>query len=283
MPVNQNSNISQAAQHKSYLTHNHTEMKKIATLLACAASLSWMLLGSSCVNPKEVLYLQDVTSDSSEQLSQNYQTVIQKDDQLYITVSSKQPELTRPFMMAEMGNVSSSNSSDRPIGYLVDANGDIVLPVIGKMRAAGKTCTQLGQDIATTLRSNDYIRDASVNVQITNFKFSVLGEVKSPGMYKIDGQRLTLLEAVTRAGDLSIDGNRDITLIREVNGKREIAQIDLRSKELFNSPYYYVQQNDVIYVTPSDRKVNTRSDLAQWWGWSLSGAGIIIACIALAV
>ncbi len=258
-------------------------MKFVSSLFACIVAFSWVLLGSSCVSPTEVLYLQDVSGTTTEQLSQNYQTVIQKDDQLYITVSSKQPELTKPFMMAEMGNVGNYSSNERPIGYLVDANGDIVLPVIGKVRAAGKTCTQLGQDVADTLKRNDYIRDASVNVQITNFKFSVLGEVKTPGTYSIRGERITLLEAISRAGDLSIDGNRDITLIREVDGKREISQIDLRSKTLFNSPYYYVQQNDVIYVTPSDRKVNTRSDIAQWWGWGLSGMSMIIAVVALSV
>ncbi len=259
-------------------------MKPSQLLFTCVAAFSWMLLGSSCVSPKEVLYLQDVSGNSTEQLTRNYQTIIQKDDQLYVTVSSKQPELTRPFMMTEMGNVASANNSnEKPIGYLVDTNGDISLPVIGKVQAAGKTCTQLGEDIANKLKQDDFIRDASVNVQITNFKFSVLGEVKAPGIYKIDGQRITLLEAISHAGDLSIDGNRDVTLVREVNGTREIARIDLRSKELFNSPYYYVQQNDVIYVTPSDRKVNTRSDMAQWWGWSLSGVSIVVAVIAIIV
>ncbi len=257
-------------------------MKSISSLFACVAVFSWMLLGSSCVSPSEVLYLQDVSGTTTEQLSQNYQTVIQKDDQLYITVSSKQPELTKPFMTSEMGQVGvSSSTSERLKGYLVDANGDIILPVIGSVRAAGKTCTQLAADIAASLRSHDYIRDASVNVQITNFKISVLGEVKSPGIYPIQGERVTILEAISHAGDLSIDGNRDITIIREVNGQREIARVDLRSKDLFQSPYYYVQQNDVIYVTPSDRKVNTRSDIAQWWGWGLSGMSIILALIAL--
>ncbi len=259
------------------------KFRALTSVIASVTACAWMLLGSSCVSPTEVIYLQDVSGKSTEKLDANYQTVIQKDDQLYITVSSKQPELTAPFRMTEMGNVASANNSgDKPTGYLVDANGNIVLPVIGKMQAAGKTCTRLGQDIAAALRSNDFIQDASVNVQITNFKFSVLGEVQKPGTFGISGQRITILEAISKAGDLSIDGNRDITLIREANGKREIAQIDLRSKELFNSPYYYVQQNDVIYVTPSDRKINTRSDIAQWWGWGLSGVSMMIAIIALA-
>lgn len=182
--------------------------------------------------------------------------------------------------MSEIGS-SSGTSSNKPKGYLVDAQGCIVLPVIGKMKAAGKTCSQLASDIAATLKNNDYIRDASVNVQIMNFKFSVLGEVNAPGTYTIEGQRVTILEAISRAGDLNIDGNRDVTLIRETNGTRQIASIDLRSKDLFTSPYYYIQQNDIIYVTPSDRKVNMRSDAAQWYGWGLSGLGVTLAVIAL--
>lgn len=246
---------------------------------ACGLALCLAAL-SSCVSPKEVLYLQDVRGNESEQLRQSYQTTIQKDDQLYISVSSKQPELTAPFQMSEIGQ-SDSNNTSRPKGYLVDARGNIVLPIIGEMRAAGKSCTQLAGDIASALRTSDYIRDATVNVQIMNFKFSVLGEVKAPGTYSIDGQRITIIEALSKAGDLTIDGNRDVTLIREKDGKREIVRVDLRSKNLFSSPYYYIQQNDVIYVTPAERKINTWSDAAQWYGWGLSGVGIIIAVIAL--
>lgn len=247
------------------------------TVLCAAIALS------SCVNPKEVLYIQDITTGTKEQIKDNYQTVIQKDDQLYIAVSSKQPELTAPFAMAEMGTTGSMNynNTNRPKGYLVNDRGYILLPVIGKIKAAGKTCSQLSEDLSSALRNNDYIQDASVNVQIMNFKFSVLGEVKNPGTYSITGERLTILEAVSRAGDLNIDGNRDITLIREVNGNRHIATIDLRSKNLFHSPYYYIQQNDILYVSPSERKVNTRSDAAQWYSWGLSGLSLTIAIIAV--
>ena len=240
-------------------------------------------LFSSCVSPTEVVYLQDVTANSGEQLKQNYQTIIQKDDQLYISVSSKQPELVMPFLQTELGRAGNTYNSNNkvPVGYLVDDKGDIVLPIIGKVHAAGKSCTQLADDIAAALRSGEYISDATVTVQITNFKFSVLGEVKAPGTYTTEGQRVTVLEALSRAGDLTIDGDRDITIIREVNGKREIAVLDLRSKNVFESPYYYVQQNDVLLVKPSERKINTRSDAAQWYGWGLSGASIIVAIIAL--
>lgn len=253
------------------------------SVIACAflaISLGASTLLPSCVSPEEVLYLQDTEGLSKEKMKNNYQTTIQKDDQLYISVSSKNPELTAPFAVSEIGTAGNS-SSNKPKGYLVDARGDIVLPVIGKMKAAGKSCSQLASDIAASLKQNDYIRDASVNVQIMNFKFSIIGEVNSPGTYNIDGQRITILEAISRAGDLNIDGNRDVTVIRETDGQRQIANIDLRSKDLFNSPYYYIQQNDTIYVSPSERKVNTRSDAAQWYGWGLSGLGVTLAVIAM--
>lgn len=140
--------------------------------ILCSLAIAGAALLPSCVSPKEVLYIQDVPGNSRETIRANYQTTIQKDDQLYIAVSSKQPELTAPFAMSEIGSTSGT-SNNKPKGYLVDAQGCIVLPVIGKMKAAGKTCSQLASDIAATLKNNDYIRDASVNVQIMNFKFGV--------------------------------------------------------------------------------------------------------------
>lgn len=161
---------------------------RLASLAVCS------LLLASCVNPKEVLYIQDITGETRQDIVTKYQTTIQKDDQLYISVSSKQPELTTPFIMAEMGNsISNNTGNSRPKGYLVDDEGYIVLPVIGKMKAARKTCSQLAHDISAKLRNSDYIKDASVNVQIMNFKFSVLGEVNNPGSYQVDGQRVTIL------------------------------------------------------------------------------------------
>lgn len=206
------------------LPHQMNTNNLINKAILCSLAMAGAALLPSCVSPKEVLYIQDVSGNSRETIKANYQTTIQKDDQLYIAVSSKQPELTAPFAMSEIGS-SSGTSSNKPKGYLVDAQGCIVLPVIGKMKAAGKTCSQLASDIAATLKNNDYIRDASVNVQIMNFKFSVLGEVNAPGTYTIEGQRVTILEAISRAGDLNIDGNRDVTLIRETNGTRQIASI----------------------------------------------------------
>lgn len=246
-------------------------------LIALAASCF-----TSCVNSKEIVYLQDAERGRAESVAMNFQTTIQKDDQLEITVSSKQPELTQPFMVSDLGGNTSSNTNGR--SYQVDANGRIVLPVIGSMVAAGKTCSQLAGDIAAALRNNEYIRDASVNVRISNFKYSILGEVNSPGTKVINGERVTVLEALSQAGDLKDDASRVITVLREQNGKRELATVDLRSKSLFSSPFYYLQQNDVIYVTRSSHRFNMlRGDTTQWWTLGVGATGFIIAIIALAL
>ncbi len=201
-------------------------------------------------------------------------------------MSGRQRPVVRPCASAASGCARRCQRVREALPELVALGWTVTEFAAGKYditrpKAAGKTCSRLGDEIAATLRNRDYISDASVNVQITNFKFSVLGEVASPGTYNVDGQRLTILEALSRAGDLNIDGNRDITLIRETNGRRQIATVDLRSKDLFQSPYYYIQQNDTIYVTPAERKINTRSDTVQYIGWTASGLGLIIGIVAL--
>lgn len=250
-------------------------------LLASVAAAAFASL-NSCVQRAEVDYFQDAAYGSSQTKLQNFQAVIQKNDELSVSVSSKQPDLVAPFAVTEMGDTGSGSTRTQK-GYLVDANGNIVLPIIGTIHAAGKTCAELGQEIANRLRSDDYIKDASVNVRILNFKFSVLGEVGSPGTYSADGERVTVLEAISKAGDLTINGNRDITLVREVNGKLEFVKLDLRSTKLFETPYYYLQQNDVIIVSANKKTINTRSEGMQLVGWTASGLGLLVAIIALCV
>lgn len=256
-------------------------MKKIFLYMALAMAAVATSALSSCVSPKDVLYLQDAERGKVEPLNANYQTTIQKDDQLVITVSSKQPELTQPFTVSELGNGGNSGTASGR-NYQVDANGNIVLPVIGTVHASGLTCSKLAANIADKLRGMEYIKDASVNVRITNFKYSVLGEVKNPGTKTVDGERVTILEALSQAGDLNDTADRKVTVLREKNGHRVLATVDLRSKKLFYSPFYYIQQNDVIYVTKSSQSFNMlRSDSSQWWTLGIGGVGFMIGIIAL--
>ena len=255
-------------------------MKKKAFICAFVAVSAMMSCFTSCVSSQERIYLQNAERGKIEALAENYQTTIQKDDQLVITVSSKQPELTQPFMISALGGGGSGSSVGKD--YQVDTKGNIVLPIIGTMKAAGKTCDQLAMDVAQALRRGEYISDASVNVRIANFKYSVLGEVGSPGIKTVAGERITVLEAIAQSGDLRDDANREITIMREQNGKRQLATLDLRSKDLFQSPFYYLQQNDVIYVTRSPHSFNMlRGDVTQWWGFGVGATGFILGLIAL--
>jgi polysaccharide export outer membrane protein len=139
-------------------------------------------------------------------------------------------------------------------GYLVKS-GEIVFPILGKIKVEGLTPQQLATTIEEKLISEGYVTDPVVIVRLLNYKIYVMGEVARPGIVNVDNEKMTILEAVAAAGDLTIYGKRDnITVIREKDGKREVGTVDLTSKEIFNSPYYYVQQSDVIYVEPNDRR-----------------------------
>jgi len=209
---------------------------------------------ASCSAPKEVLYLQDIASIKEENIDKNYEVIIHKDDLLAILVNSKDPELALPFNMPvvtyQIG--AQTTAQQRLLGYLVDQNGDIDFPILGKIHVEGLTRMQVTELIKQKLMSEDLIKDPIVTVQFLNFKVSVMGEVTRPGTFDISGDRITLLEALSMAGDLTIYGRRDrVAVIREKDGKRRILYHDLRSSEIFQSPCYYLQQNDIVYVEPN--------------------------------
>lgn len=216
-----------------------------------------LLLLASCVTPKNIAYIADAERFKEEAISQEYKNEIQKDDLLAITVNSKSPELTIPFNTIS-SVITSSASQQMPYsqtGYLVNSEGDIVFPVLGKIHVAGLTNIELAHLIESRITEEGYIKDPTVTVKLLNYKISVLGEVKIPGVKSIETERVTILEAISMAGDLTIFGKRDnITIIREVNGVREIASVNINNKEIFNSPYYYLQPNDVIYVEPNRKQ-----------------------------
>ena len=208
----------------------------------------------SCSAPKEVLYLQDITSLKEEVIDKNYEVIIHKDDLLAILVNSKDPELALPFNMPlvtyQIG--AQTTAQQRLLGYLVDQNGDIDFPILGKLHVEGLTRMQVTELIKQKLMEEDLIKDPIVTVQFLNFKVSVMGEVARPGTFDISGDRITLLEALSMAGDLTIYGERkNILLIRDNNGKKEFHRFDLTATDLLESPYFYLQQNDIVYVEPN--------------------------------
>lgn len=238
--------------------------------------LNLIILLVACKAPEKVLYLQDLTQPLEQELQQVDEVKIQKDDLLQIFILSQNPEATRPFnLMSLVSDMSTSSSNQDQYAYLVDANGSIDLPVLGHMKVEGLTTMQVKQQIATLLTQKNLIKDPVITVRIQNFKVSVLGEVSKPGVVEVKGERLTVLEALSKAGDLTIQGRRDhVAVIREVDGKRTVNYLDLKSKDIFNSPYYYLQQNDVVYVEPNNGKT------AQYRNTQVNNVGVWLSVLS---
>lgn len=223
-------------------------------IIALLLTISWL---SSCVSPKEFIYFQSETENEdakSDSISTSYEAVIQKGDILSVKISSLSPEASSFFNPYEDSFREIDVISE---GYLVDANGTIELPVIGEIILENLTINQAKETIKNKLTT--YLKNPTVRIRFKNFRISVLGEVARPSVYSIQNDKITLPEALGLAGDLTIYGNRkNVLIIREINGTREFARVNLKSRELFNSSYYYLRSNDIVYVEPNKaRAANT--------------------------
>ena len=214
---------------------------------------------TACVSPKEVVYIQNEEGVALNEEVTSFEPTIQTGDLISILVTGSEAKAVIPYNLYESPintSAGSFNANGKIVPYLVDANGEINFPQLGKVKVVGKTTKELNQELTTTL--SQFIQNPTINIRIENFKVTILGEVKAPGTYTISNERVTILEALGMAGDMDYQGKRkDVTLVREVDGKRTVTEIDLTSRELFNSPYYYMAQNDVLYVAPNKAKVNS--------------------------
>jgi polysaccharide export outer membrane protein len=225
-------------------------------------ALTLLLLLGSCRNVLEVTYFQQSkdTAVVSKQkfIEEHYVTIIQPYDILSIYVSSLNPEATaffNVFNKSEGPTVGDSYSTRPNVGYLVDAEGNIDMPLVGKIKLVGLSTIQAKDYIQKQLEK--YLQQPSVRIYFENFKVTLLGEVTNPGVYTVTNEKLTLPEAIGLAGDLTIFGNRkDVMLIREVKGEKIYIPIDLTRRDLFYSPYYYLHSNDILYIPPVKGKVS---------------------------
>ena len=232
-------------------------MKRILRLTLVAAVATAFV---SC-NPetyKKINYLQDIEENTSMSMTVNKGIIIQPQDQLSIIVTSRDPKMAVPFNLSvstfytgsELS--SSAGASQRITGYIVDNSGDINFPSLGEVHVSGLNRWDLQDLIRDKLSDSGLLKDAVVTVEFLNFKISVLGEVTSPGTYTVTGDKITILQALALARDLTIYGQREnVRVIREQNGQRQIYVLNLTDSDIFSSPAYYLQQNDVVYVTPS--------------------------------
>lgn len=228
-------------------------MRKLISIL-----LSIIVL-CSCSSTK-LAYFENLNNEETGTVGAvDYNIRLVPSDELLITVTSEIPEataiynlpITNPAMNMEIGSVTSVNSKQQT--YIVDKSGDINFPVLGKIHVEGMTTFELS-DYLTRKISED-VEAPYVRVELVNFKIKVLGEVLHPGSYKIDTERVSILDALAEAGDMTVYGRRDnVLLIREENGVRSYYRLNLNDSRVLESPYFYLQQNDVVYVEPGDAK-----------------------------
>ena len=219
-----------------------------------------MLALASCSPVKDIAYFQNRVVDQPEKIDKHAGIVIQPKDMLSIVISSRNPELVAMFNLPVVSyqagsEVVSGAGQLRLLGYVVDNEGYIDFPVLGKLKVSGLTRWELSEMIKKKLVDGGLLNDAVVTVEFMNFKVSVLGEVTAPGTYTIEGDKVTILQAISLARDLTIFGEREnVAVIRERDGERTIYQVNLCDVSLFKSPAYYLQQNDIVYVEPNEEK-----------------------------
>ena len=287
--------------HKAQTTHNQHlsnvniknrafSMKHLRLIIACVA-----LLFVACNAQQRVLYLQDIESGSEITLPENYQIRIKPLDQLTVVINSKDPKLAQPFnssssynSLSTTGGATNATQSSLQI-FTVDNRGYITLPIIGEIKCAGLTRHELATEIEKRITESNYIAEPQANVRFADLAITVIGEVNKPGRYDIKRDNISIFEALALAGDMTIYGDRAaVAVIREVDGKNVVTKLDIRSKEVFESPCYYLEQNDIIVVSPNKYKAAT-SEINQnrsFWislaSTSISLATLIITIITVA-
>lgn len=259
---------------------------KVGLLLLIFAAIS-----TSCTSTKKVVYFNDLTDSTAFEAVKAakvvFENTIQKNDQLWITVGGSNLDDLSVLNSGNglgigggNGNIGTSGSG-AIIGYLVESDGKIKIPFAGKVQAEGLTRLQLENNLTELFK--DYTRNPVVNVRFLNYSYSILGEVNRSGRYIMQTERATVLDAISQAGDLTDLGRREnITVIREENGERKIGKLNLLSKDIFNSPYFYLRNNDIVYVEPVKARFISRSGIPQYVSIVAIGLSMILTAVNIA-
>ena len=235
---------------------------------------------------ENLVYYQNIDSLNSKQNSNSFEIKIQPDDLLLIIVSADDPETAIPFNLKSYGT-ANPKQLDIVAGqqsvqlYLVDASGCIEFPILGKLKVSGYSRSEVLKMFQEKI--SKYIEKPIINIRISNFKVSVQGEVTLPGTYPVVSERITLIEALSMAKDLTIYGKRNnILIIRETDGVKSYNRVDITKADFINSPFYYLAQNDVIYVEPNKNKINGAA-VGPNTGVIISITSLLITLITLIV
>jgi len=241
----------------------------------------------SCASPKQIIYFQDIDTVVLSKLDKAYEAVIKKDDRLSIVVSGPDKSVCAPYNLT-LGEIAGRNGGgysggtspeSSTLSYLVDPEGNISFPILGKIHVEGMTRNDLVAYLTAEIGKD--VKDPIVYVAFKNYKITILGEVRAPGTYIFDSEKTTILQALGRAGDLNITAQREnIILMREVDGAIKHYKIDLRDAHVLDSPYFYLQQNDVLYVAPSTTRVFSGTTATGIWSIILSSVTTLIAVVS---
>lgn len=228
---------------------------KYRNSLLSGAFCTGLLALSACGAPQQIAYFQDFNQNPDTLINLKSAVITAKPtDKLYIGVKSKDPQISQLFNLT--GTATTSTVVKDAYYYTVDSKGNIDFPVLGTLHVAGRTREQIAEEIKKVLVERNLVKDPVVTVSLTNLHYSVMGEVARPGQYEIEDEKVTILDALSKAGDLTIYGTReDVMVLRQENGHQKIYTINLCSgNSVFNSPVYYLQQNDVVYISPNKTK-----------------------------
>lgn len=226
-------------------------------------SFLWVLVVltmTSCASKKDFLYLQSTAASTATESVSSYETTIQPDDVLLLLIASENAEVSAPYNLKAYNILNTTEAGaigrEQMQTYIVDKQGHIDFPLLGMIKVGGLTKAQAIALLKDKLK--DHVKDAVINLRILNYKVTVLGEVNKPGAITISSERITLLEALGMAGDLTIYGNRkNLLIVREVDGVKTMNRVDITQSDFLTSPFYYLTQNDVVYVEPNKTRINS--------------------------
>jgi len=253
-------------------------MKKIVALLLFVG------LMYSCATKEDVVYFNGMNSSDNSIGLDSYSPTYHVDDELVIIVNALDAEAARPFNKSSVSvslDILDARGRERIQTYRVDPDGNVNFPVLGELKLAGLNRSQATLMLQDKLA--DYIKDPIVDIETVNYRITVLGEVNRPGTFTAVNERITLVEALSLAGDLTIYGEREnVLVIQDYDGKKTYTRVNLKSNDLFNSPVYYLSQNDVVYVEPNRTRAKD-SAISSQTGVILSSLGLLISMTALVV
>ena len=256
-----------------------TMFKNMKICVRSFVVLLGILLLTSCASRKEVVYFQDTGNFETLVNNNDFVSKFKVDDLVSIHVSSLNPEASAPFNLFR-GRAEGGFQAEQ-VDYLVDQAGEIDFPVIGKLKIEGLS----PEELRTLLRDrlSDYLKDPIINIRLRNFTVTILGEVRAPGTYPVNGEQITILEALGLAADLTVRGVREnVLVIRDFNGTKVYTRIDLTSKSMVKSPVFYLTQNDVVYVEPNNSAIRS-SSLNQNTSVAISIASLLITSSILLI